>query len=156
MISLWALKNPMVILREPTQEIRMLLLPLCLYAKWLHITKCRVKTLAEVMDALYSGIRLLLQHRKSYEFEGAAGMDKMQNIMDTLRENPPEELNGMAVTYVGDYKTSIARDIENGTETRIDLPKSNVLAYKMAGGNGLIIRPSGTEPKNQSIYNCNR
>ncbi len=74
-------------------------------------------------------------------------MDKMQNIMDTLRENPPEELNGMAVTYVGDYKTSIARDIENGTETRIDLPKSNVLAYKMAGGNGLIIRPSGTEPK---------
>ncbi|MDE5604983.1 MAG: phospho-sugar mutase, partial [Eubacterium sp.] len=60
---------------------------------------------------------------------------------------PPKELNGTAVIYAADYKTSIAKDLENGTESVIDLPKSNVLAYKMAGGNGVIIRPSGTEPK---------
>lgn len=109
--------------------------------------KMQGKSLVDVMDELYSEFGYYCNTVKSYEFEGAAGMDKMQKIMNTLRENPPKELNGMAVTYIGDYKTSIAKDLENGTETKIELPKSNVLAYKMAGGNGLIIRPSGTEPK---------
>lgn len=109
--------------------------------------KTQDKSLVDVMDELYSEFGYYLNTVKSYEFEGAAGMDKMQKIMDSLRENPPKELNGMAVTYIGDYKTSIAKNIQNGTEEVIDLPKSNVLAYKMAGGNGLIIRPSGTEPK---------
>jgi phosphoglucomutase len=53
----------------------------------------------------------------------------------------------MDVIYIGDYKTGVAKDLASGTESTIELPKSNVLAYKMAGGNGVIIRPSGTEPK---------
>ncbi|MDE6412304.1 MAG: phospho-sugar mutase, partial [Eubacterium sp.] len=109
--------------------------------------KTQGKSLVDVMDDLYNEFGYYCNTVKSYEFEGAAGMDKMQKIMDTLRENPPKELNGTAVIYAADYKTSIAKDLENGTKSVIDLPKSNVLAYKMAGGNGVIIRPSGTEPK---------
>lgn len=109
--------------------------------------KTQGKSLVEVMEDIYKEFGYYCNTVKSYQFEGAAGMEKMTNIMDTLRENPPKHFADMDVIYIGDYKTSLAKDLENGTESKIDLPKSNVLAYKMAGGNGVIIRPSGTEPK---------
>ena len=34
-----------------------------------------------------------------------------------------------------------------GAVSPITLPQSNVLSYKLADGAGVIIRPSGTEPK---------
>ncbi len=109
--------------------------------------KTQGQTLVDVMNNIYSEFGYYCNTVKSYQFEGAAGMDKMEKIMNSLHENPPAELAGMPVTYIGDYKTSVAKDIESGSKTKIDLPKSNVLQYKMAGGNGLIVRPSGTEPK---------
>ncbi|MEE0778535.1 MAG: phospho-sugar mutase, partial [Massilimicrobiota sp.] len=36
---------------------------------------------------------------------------------------------------------------ENGNETTIDLPKSNVLKYYLEDGSWIAARPSGTEPK---------
>lgn len=105
------------------------------------------KSLVDVMNDIYDEFGYYCNTVKSYEFEGASGMEKMAKIMDTLRSNPPKQIAGMDVTYIGDYKTSVAKDLKNGTESVIDLPKSNVLAYKVTGGNGVIVRPSGTEPK---------
>ena len=53
----------------------------------------------------------------------------------------------MKVVYMADYRSSIAVYAETGKTEKIDLPKSNVLSFKTNGGNGVIIRPSGTEPK---------
>ncbi|MBR3737833.1 MAG: phospho-sugar mutase, partial [Eubacterium sp.] len=83
---------------------------------------------------------------QSYTFEGAAGMEKMAGIMDTLRANPPKEIGGYAVTAVSDYKTS-KTVYTSGKEEVIELPKSNVLAFALEKGNKVIVRPSGTEPK---------
>jgi phosphoglucomutase len=105
------------------------------------------KMLVDVMEELYKEFGYYCNTVKSYEFEGAAGMEKMAGIMESLRQNPPKQFAGMDVIYIGDYKTGVAKDLASGTESTIELPKSNVLAYKMAGGNGVIIRPSGTEPK---------
>ena len=105
------------------------------------------KMLVDVMEELYKEFGYYCNTVKSYEFDGAAGMEKMAGIMESLRQNPPKSFAGMDVIYVGDYKTSVAKDLVSGAESVIELPKSNVLAYKMAGGNGVIIRPSGTEPK---------
>lgn len=109
--------------------------------------KMQGKSLVEVMNDIYSEFGYYCNIVKSYEFEGAAGMEKMAQIMTSLRENPPKEFAGSPVTYIGDYMTSTAKYLDNGTEEVIDLPKSNVLAYKTADGNGVIVRPSGTEPK---------
>ncbi|MDO4420327.1 MAG: phospho-sugar mutase, partial [Ruminococcus sp.] len=38
-------------------------------------------------------------------------------------------------------------NIETNETKEIDLPKSNVLSYTLEGGNAVIVRPSGTEPK---------
>lgn len=109
--------------------------------------KSQGKTLLEVMADIYAEFGYYCNTVKSYEFDGAAGMKKMQQIMDNLRKNPPKDLAGAEITYTADYETSVEKDIESGTESKTDLPKSNVLAYKAKGGSGLIVRPSGTEPK---------
>lgn len=109
--------------------------------------KMQGKSLVEVMDDIYSEFGYYCNIVKSYEFEGAAGMEKMAQIMNSLRVNPPTEFASTPVTYIGDYMTSTAKYLDTGREEKIDLPKSNVLAYKTADGNGVIVRPSGTEPK---------
>ena len=109
--------------------------------------KSQGKTLLEVMDDIYKEFGYYCNTVKSYEFDGAAGMKKMKKIMDDLRVNPPKDLAGAEITYTADYETGVEKDLENGTEKETGLPKSNVLAYKAKGGSGLIVRPSGTEPK---------
>ena len=94
------------------------------------------KSLVDVLRALYEtygyyGTRLL-----SFGFEGSSGFEKMQSLMDGLRNAPPQELAGIAVESVKDYASGID-----------GLPKSNVLRYFLAGGMEAVVRPSGTEPK---------
>ena len=64
-------------------------------------------------------------------------MDKMAGIMDGLRKQPLTEIAGSTVVKVTDY--------EKPEET--GLPAANVLIYKLANGETVIVRPSGTEPK---------
>ena len=73
-------------------------------------------------------------------------MKKMQEIMSNLRENPLKTINGHTVKTIYDYLKSEERDVETGKITPIDLPKSNVLHFCL-GGDAVIVRPSGTEPK---------
>ena len=81
------------------------------------------------------------------EFEGAQGMIAMQNLMDSLRNNHPAAIAGLKVVKVSDYLLSVKKDLATGREEAIDLPKSNVLAFALEGNAGLVVRPSGTEPK---------
>lgn len=108
--------------------------------------KTKGMNLVDVMNSLYDEFGYYANVVQSYTFEGAAGMEKMAGIMDTLRANPLLEIAGMKVTAVSDYKSSKTTYTDGGEET-IELPKSNVLAYALEGGNKLIVRPSGTEPK---------
>lgn len=108
--------------------------------------KTKGMNLVDVMNSLYDEFGYYANVVQSYTFEGAAGMEKMAGIMDTLRANPLQEIAGMKVTAVSDYKSSKTTYTDGGEET-IELPKSNVLAYALEGGNKVIVRPSGTEPK---------
>lgn len=108
--------------------------------------KTKGMNLVDVMNALYDEFGYYNNSVQSYTFEGAAGMEKMENIMDTLRENPPKSIADLSVTAVSDYKTS-KTVFADGSEEAIDLPKSNVLAFALENANKVIVRPSGTEPK---------
>ena len=46
-----------------------------------------------------------------------------------------------------DYKLSVEKDLVNINETKIDLPKSNVIKFIMEDKSWFVVRPSGTEPK---------
>ena len=109
--------------------------------------KTKGKTLIDVMNELYDEFGYYCNTVQSYTFEGASGMQKMADIMDGLRVNVPTQFAGYKVTKIDDYKTSISTAVDTKEESKITLPKSNVLAYTLTDGNKVIVRPSGTEPK---------
>lgn len=109
--------------------------------------KTQGKSLAEVMDDIYDEFGYYYNTVSSYTFEGASGMEKMAAIMDGLRNNAPSTFGSMDVTVIDDYKTSVSTVLADNSTSKIDLPKSNVLAYTLTDGNKIIVRPSGTEPK---------
>ena len=98
-------------------------------------------TLWQFMNTVYEKYGYFFNQLDNYAVEGAAGMQKMADMMEALRNEPPKEINGSKVVWVGDYKTGITTDGATG------LPKSNVLSYRMESGDTVIVRPSGTEPK---------
>ena len=105
------------------------------------------KTLAMVMDEMYKEYGFYKNTTLNFGFSGAAGMQKMADIMSNLRENAPKEIASYKVLKVADYLESKEYDLVTGEETVIDLPKSNVLSYSLDGEHACIFRPSGTEPK---------
>ena len=105
------------------------------------------KSLAEVIDGLYEEFGYYLNQTYSFEFDGAAGMQKMSDIMTAVRDNTPKSIAGYDVVKVSDYFLRKETDVATGSVTDIDLPESNVIALHLADDNAVIIRPSGTEPK---------
>ena len=98
--------------------------------------KLRGMNLAQAMRALYEKHGWWLNRTASVSFPGAAGAETMRGIMAKLREQVPSELAGRAVEAVVDYEGGV-----NG------LPSANVVEFDVEGGNKVIVRPSGTEPK---------
>ena len=94
------------------------------------------------LEELYEKYGRYLNKVDSFEFPGLSGMDKMADIMDGLRQNPPAKIGDYAVVKVTDYK----KPEETG------LPAANVLVYKLEGGAEVIVRPSGTEPKIKAYF----
>ena len=72
---------------------------------------------------------------------------KIQEIMNTLRENAPAEIGGYKVTAVRDYKKDTITDTATGAVKPTGLPASNVLYYELGDDAWVCVRPSGTEPK---------
>ena len=103
-------------------------------------------SLAQVIDGLYEEFGYYLNSTLSFEFEGSEGMQKMKDIMVSIRKDMPVEIAGYKVVGTKDYLLSVAKDNDNN-ETVIDLPKSNVIQFDLDGEHMAIVRPSGTEPK---------
>ena len=104
-------------------------------------------SLLEARENMYKKYGMFYQTLYSFTFEGESGMNKMDEIMTTLRNNPLTAIAGIPVVRFDDYKASTSKDIASGAVTELTLPKSNVLAFFLEGGSKVIVRPSGTEPK---------
>ncbi len=94
------------------------------------------KTLVQAMQQLYEQHGFYLNRTLSFEYPGVQGAQRMAAIMDGLRTQPPAEAGGCAVEGTVDYGPGVD-----------GLPPAEVVQLDLAGGNKLIIRPSGTEPK---------
>ena len=104
-------------------------------------------SLAQMIDDLYKEYGYYLNQTFAFEFEGAAGMQKMSDIMSGVRADLPKAVDEYKVVKVSDYQLKKETDLITGETTDITLPTSNVIALNLEGDNGVIIRPSGTEPK---------
>ena len=83
----------------------------------------------------------------SITLKGIEGLAKIQEIMNTLRDQAPQEIGAYKVTAIRDYKKDTVTDLATGRVTPTGLPASNVLYYEMTDGAWVCVRPSGTEPK---------
>lgn len=104
------------------------------------------KTLLDELELLSRRYGLFVSGQKSITLPGAAGLAQIGAIMRTLRESPPTKVGSLAVVSTSDYQTQVRRTAA-GTEEKLALSPSNVLAYELSGGSRIIARPSGTEPK---------
>ncbi|MBQ3014242.1 MAG: phospho-sugar mutase, partial [Clostridia bacterium] len=107
-------------------------------------------TLSDALSALFEKYGFCLERNVEVYMEGLDGPARMAALMDGLRNDPPTEFGGVAVTLVGDYGKGT---ITEGGEVRpTGLPSSNVLYYRLANGDVIVARPSGTEPKIKFYY----
>lgn len=109
--------------------------------------KLKGMSLKQFMDSIYEKYGMYLNSVLNFAFEGASGMQKMTDIMNSLREKAPESFADTKVVAIADYKESVVKDVLTGDVKEILLPKSNVLSYSLEDNSKVIIRPSGTEPK---------
>lgn len=114
--------------------------------------KAQGKTLWDAMVEMYERYGYYKDDIKSVSLKGIEGLQKIQEIMDTLRKNPPAQIGDYKVTSFRDYKADTIRDLETGEVKPTGLPTSNVLYFDLTDAAWLCVRPSGTEPKVKFYY----
>lgn len=107
----------------------------------------RGMTLIDALESLFEKYGYYTEDTSEIYFDGIDGKDKIDAMMNKLRDEPVLELGGSRIKNISDYLTGKVTDLISGNETETDLPKSNVVYYKTENENTVVIRPSGTEPK---------
>lgn len=110
------------------------------------------KGILQRLNELYEEFGVHYHTQQNFVCEGETGMEQMTKTMERLRSTPPEKIAGYTVTAIEDYGKSVLTELQTGLQTAITLPKSNVIAYQLANGARIVIRPSGTEPKIKAYY----
>jgi phosphoglucomutase len=105
------------------------------------------KTLYELLIDIYLEFGLYKESLISVVKKGKSGSEEISKMMEDYRSAPPTLINGSRVAMINDYQFSVSRNMINGTQTPINLPKSNVLQFFLEDGSKISVRPSGTEPK---------
>lgn len=108
-------------------------------------------TLYDALMMIYGKYGYFLDHVESVYMEGLDGLERMAGIMQSLRNDPPRQIGGFAVTSYTDYAVPERVNTATGEKTPLDTGKNNTLYYQI-GGDVVVIRPSGTEPKIKFYY----
>lgn len=109
-------------------------------------------TLFDALNSIYQRYGYYLETNQEVYMQGIDGIEKMEKLMNTLRESAPDSLAGHKLVEFGDYlKGTIANKL-TGVERSTELPSSNVISMKLDNGDVIIGRPSGTEPKIKFYY----
>ena len=104
-------------------------------------------TLYDALDVLYRKYGWYGEKTYNLVMPGLDGLEKMANLMKSLRQNPPAVISGVAVARRKDYTDGSVVDCATGAVSEMELKGSNVLRYELADGTTILVRPSGTEPK---------
>ena len=117
--------------------------------------KSKGKSLFDKMIELYMQYGFYYEHLISITKKGMNGQQEIAAMMEGYRKQPPTEIAGMKVVTLLDYQLQLSTDLITGTQTKIALPKSNVLQFVTEDGTKISARPSGTEPKIKFYFSVN-
>ncbi len=110
-------------------------------AQW---CKSRGVTLLGYLEEIQREHGLFVASQFNATLPGTSGAAQIKAVMANFRAKPIERIGACTI--------SAAKDYEAGT---LPLPKSNVLAWELAGGHRVTLRPSGTEPKVKVYFEWN-
>jgi phosphoglucomutase len=117
--------------------------------------KSKGKSLFDKMIELYMQYGFYYEHLISITKKGMNGQQEIADMMEGYRKQPPAEIAGKKVVTLLDYQLQLSTDLITGTQTKIQLPKSNVLQFLTEDGTKISARPSGTEPKIKFYFSVN-
>jgi phosphoglucomutase len=117
--------------------------------------RSRGKTVMDHLKELWSRFGYWQEILISRDFEGQEGQKIMNNLMASLRNDPPGSIASIPITQMRDYRDGTTLSLPGGEkEKNIDLPPSDVLQFVMGDGSLVTARPSGTEPKIKFYASC--
>ncbi len=105
------------------------------------------RTLFEKLIDLYVQHGLYKESLISITKKGMRGAEEIAEMMQGYRDNPPTAIDGVPVVELLDYQMQVGKNLKDGSNWEIKLPKSNVLQFVLEDGSKISARPSGTEPK---------
>jgi len=114
--------------------------------------KSQGKTLWDAMVDMYNKYGYCIDAIQSVSLKGIEGLAKIQEIMESLRQNTPTKIGKYDVLSARDYRKDTIKNLATGEVTPTGLPNSNVIYYDMSDSAWLCVRPSGTEPKVKFYY----
>ena len=109
--------------------------------------RARGATLLDYLDDLYMRYGYYANLGTSMVMTGAEGTAQIQAIQQGLRQQPPTAVAGWEVTQQVDHWDETGPRGRFLSET--DRASRNVLAFRLGNGARVLVRPSGTEPKNK-------
>ena len=102
--------------------------------------KTQGKTLWDAMLDMYDKYGYYKEDIQSITLKGIEGLQKIQEILETLRKNPPAEVGGCKVLRARDYQANTIKDTQTGEVTETGLPSSNVVYYDLNDDAWLCVR----------------
>lgn len=113
------------------------------------------RSLYEKMIDLYVQYGFYKEHLISITKKGMDGQQQIAAMMEGFRKNPPTTINGKQVVMMMDYQLQVQKNLQDGGEWKLELPKSNVLQFVLEDMTFISARPSGTEPKIKFYFSVN-
>ena len=104
-------------------------------------------TLWDNMKKMYEKYGYYKENQVSIVLEGADGAQKIKDMMEKVRNNPPKQVGEYKVLKFRDYLNGTIKDCITNEIYNEDLPKSNILYFELENDFWCCMRPSGTEPK---------
>ncbi len=104
-------------------------------------------TLLDAINSLYEKYGWFMEKTVNLVMPGLDGLQKMNEIMVKLRNDPPKEIAGKEVIRIRDYSDGSIWVSGLGKVDKTPISGSNVLYFELSDGCSFIVRPSGTEPK---------
>ncbi len=109
--------------------------------------KSKGSSFYEMLIEAYHKFGFYLETLVSLKREGMKGQEEIAQMMQDFRTKTPSTIAGEEVVEVLDYESSERKLLKDGSITKIELPKSNVVQFITSAGTKITARPSGTEPK---------
>ncbi|ABX42624.1 phospho-sugar mutase [Lachnoclostridium phytofermentans] len=104
-------------------------------------------TLWDQMLNIYEKYGYFREGLETMTLKGVEGAEKIKEMMESFRQNPPKQLGDYKVVSFRDYEMDKVINLETNEVSKTGLPKSNVLYFELDNDAWVCVRPSGTEPK---------